>query len=136
MESVTARLLARRILQEYDAFAVDELAVNPAESEKLAARHNLVEIAEAAPVYPMWQSYSKQPATTSTSTVFWTTCGSGWDLAAAASATCTLWLGSWRIGMRPVRKPYLGTGRFLPSSVPIIAATSTEQKYQNDDQND
>ncbi len=29
-------LLARPILQEYDAFTVDEVAVNPAESGKLA----------------------------------------------------------------------------------------------------
>ena len=42
-----ARLLARPILQEYDASTVDELATNPAESGKLTARHNLVEIAEA-----------------------------------------------------------------------------------------
>ena len=42
-----ARLLARSILQEYDAYTVEELATNPAEFENLAARHNLVEIAEA-----------------------------------------------------------------------------------------
>ena len=47
MEIVTARLLARPILQEYDASTVDELDVNLAESGKLGARHNLVEIAEA-----------------------------------------------------------------------------------------
>ena len=41
-----ARLLARPILQEYDAFTV-ELAVNPAEFGNLAARYNLVGIAEA-----------------------------------------------------------------------------------------
>ena len=38
--AVAARLLARPILQEYDAFTVDELTW-------IAARHNLVEIAEA-----------------------------------------------------------------------------------------
>ena len=48
MEAVAARLLARPILQEYDASTVDELAMNPAEFGKLAARHNLVEIAEAS----------------------------------------------------------------------------------------
>ena len=37
---------ARSILQEYDAFTV-ELATHPAESGKLAAGHNLVEIAKA-----------------------------------------------------------------------------------------
>ena len=42
-----ARLLARPILQEYDASTVDELGVNPAEFGNLAARHILVEIAEA-----------------------------------------------------------------------------------------
>ncbi len=42
-----ARLLARPILQEYDAFTVDVIATHPAEFGKLAARHNLVEIAEA-----------------------------------------------------------------------------------------
>ena len=47
MKAADARLLARPILQEYDAFTVDELAMNPAESGKLAARQNLVEIAEA-----------------------------------------------------------------------------------------
>ena len=44
---VAARLLARPIPQEYDAFAVEELARNPSEFGKLAARYNLVEIAEA-----------------------------------------------------------------------------------------
>ena len=39
-------MLARPILQEYDASTV-ELAVNPAEFGKLAARYNLFEIAEA-----------------------------------------------------------------------------------------
>ncbi len=39
-------MLARPILQEYDASTVD-LAMNPAESGKLAARHNPVEVAEA-----------------------------------------------------------------------------------------
>ena len=39
-------LLARPILQEYDASTV-ELRVNPAEFGNLAARHNLVEIVEA-----------------------------------------------------------------------------------------
>ncbi len=47
MEAAAARFLASPIPQEYDASTVDELGVNPAESEKLAARHNLVEIAEA-----------------------------------------------------------------------------------------
>ncbi len=37
---------ARPILQEYDAFTVDELGVNPAEFGKLA-RHNPVKIVEA-----------------------------------------------------------------------------------------
>ena len=35
--TVTARLLARPILQEYDASTVEELGMNPAESGKLAA---------------------------------------------------------------------------------------------------
>ncbi len=39
--------MARAIRQEYDAFTVDELAMNPAESGKLAAGHNPVEIVEA-----------------------------------------------------------------------------------------
>ena len=39
-------MLARPILQEYDAFTVDEVGKNPAEFGKLAARHNLVEMAE------------------------------------------------------------------------------------------
>ncbi len=47
MEAVAARLLASPILQEYDGSTVDEVAMHPAEFEKLAARHNLVEIAEA-----------------------------------------------------------------------------------------
>ena len=46
-QKVSARLLSRPILQEYDAFTVDEPAMHPAESGKLAARHNLVGIAEA-----------------------------------------------------------------------------------------
>ena len=46
VEAVDAMLLARPILQEYDAFTV-ELATLPAEFRKQAARHNLVEIAEA-----------------------------------------------------------------------------------------
>ena len=45
--TVAARLLSRPILQEYDAFTVDEPAMHPAESGKRAARHNLVGIAEA-----------------------------------------------------------------------------------------
>ena len=40
-------MLVRPILQEYDASTVDEAGRNPAESGKLAARHYLVEIAEA-----------------------------------------------------------------------------------------
>ena len=40
---------ARPILQEYDASTVVELGRHPAEFGKLAARHNLVEIAEACP---------------------------------------------------------------------------------------
>ncbi len=40
-------MLARPILQEYDAFTVVELVVNPAEFGNLAARHNLVQIVEA-----------------------------------------------------------------------------------------
>ena len=56
VEAVTARLLARPILQEYDAFTVVEVEVNPANQfgkltdsvyGNLAARHNPVEIAEA-----------------------------------------------------------------------------------------
>ncbi len=47
---VAARLLASPILQEYDASTV-ELNVHPAEFGKLAARHNLVEIAEASSVW-------------------------------------------------------------------------------------
>ena len=39
-------MLARPILQEYDAFTV-ELAMHLADSRNLAARHNPVEIAEA-----------------------------------------------------------------------------------------
>jgi len=39
--------LARPIPQEYDAFTVDVIGMHPAESGNLAARHNLVEIAEA-----------------------------------------------------------------------------------------
>ena len=39
--------MASPILQEYDASTVFGIAMNPAESGKLAARHNLVEIAEA-----------------------------------------------------------------------------------------
>ena len=46
--TVAARLLARPILQEYDAYTVDELGMNSAEFGKLAARYNLVEIAEAS----------------------------------------------------------------------------------------
>ncbi len=42
-----ACLLARPILQEYDLSTVDVLAVNHAEFGNLAARHNLVEVAEA-----------------------------------------------------------------------------------------
>ena len=38
---------ASPILQEYDASTVFGIAMNPAESGKIAARHNLVEIAEA-----------------------------------------------------------------------------------------
>ena len=41
MEVVAARLLASRILQEYDAFTVDKRTW-------IAARYNLVEIAEAS----------------------------------------------------------------------------------------
>ena len=44
--TVAARLLARPILQEYDASTVD-LGLNPAQFGKLAARYNLVEMAEA-----------------------------------------------------------------------------------------
>ena len=47
VEAVTARLLASPILQEYDASTVDEVAMHPAEFGTLAAKHNLVEIAEA-----------------------------------------------------------------------------------------
>jgi hypothetical protein len=50
---------ARPIPQEYDAFTVSILTVNPAEFGKLATRHKLVEIAEARvsndhpyPIYP------------------------------------------------------------------------------------
>ncbi len=41
METTAARLLARPILQEFDAVTVDVRAMNPAEFGKLAARHNL-----------------------------------------------------------------------------------------------
>ncbi len=47
VEAVAVRLLGRSILQEYDAFTVDELAMHPAEFGNLAARHKPVEIAEA-----------------------------------------------------------------------------------------
>ena len=50
---------ARPILQEYDASTMNELAKNPAEFGKLAARHKLVEIAEASrreSKYPQWMS--------------------------------------------------------------------------------
>ena len=50
--TVAARLLARPIPQEYDAFTVVEPSRHPAEFEKLAARHNLVEIAEAWTIDP------------------------------------------------------------------------------------
>ena len=43
-----APVAARPILQEYDASTVDVLASHPAESGKLAAWYNLVEIAEAS----------------------------------------------------------------------------------------
>ena len=42
-----ARLQASPIPQEYDAFTVDGIGVNPAEFGNLAARYNLVEIVEA-----------------------------------------------------------------------------------------
>ena len=40
-------LAARPILQEYDAFTVVEASQDPAESGKLAARHNIVYTAKA-----------------------------------------------------------------------------------------
>ena len=47
METTASRLLARPVLQEYDAFHSGGANRNPAESGNLAARHKLVKIAEA-----------------------------------------------------------------------------------------
>ena len=47
VEIVTATLLARPILQEYDASTVEVAAMHPAEFGNLAARYNPVEIVEA-----------------------------------------------------------------------------------------
>ena len=70
MEIVASRLLARPILQEYDAFTVDELAVNPAsvqrvevaawrESESLHNERDLKWIQQAARLLarPILQKY-------------------------------------------------------------------------------
>ena len=62
-------MLARPILQEYDAFTVDEVDVHPAEFGKLAAWHKLVEIAEACRREAGVGKMEPQP--------FIPTCGSG-----------------------------------------------------------